>query len=201
MNIVDFTIIGGGIVGVATAWQLQLQYPDAAILVAEKESLLGWHQSGHNSGVIHAGVYYPPGSLKADLCKRGAALTYSFCKEYSLPVQQCGKLLVATDEMEYERMAELETRCRQNGIEIHRWSEAELVKREPRITGVGALWVPTTGIIDYQQITSKMAGLFTGMGGRVNLGTAVSELTETRNDVQFKLGHERYSTRYLIACG
>ncbi len=201
MNTVDFTIIGGGIVGVATAWQLQMQFPEAAIIVVEKDSLLGWHQTGHNSGVIHAGVYYQPGSLKADFCKRGATRTYSFCREYNLPVSRCGKLLVATNEVEYGRMAGLETRCRQNGIEIHRWSEAELVRQEPRITGVGALWVPTTGITDYRRISSKIAELFIDMGGRVNLGTAVSELTESKNDVQFRLGQERYSTRYLIACG
>lgn len=201
MNTFDFVIIGGGIVGVSTAWQLQKHYPDASILLIEKETALAQHQTSHNSGVIHAGVYYQPGSLKADFCKRGAAATFSFCREHDLPVLQCGKLLVATDEIEFQRMADLEIRCRQNGIETHRWSGAELGREEPQITGVGALLVPATGITDYRRISSKMAELFINMGGQVKLGKTVSALRESRDDVQIALGTERFQTRYLVACG
>jgi len=112
----DFVLIGGGIVGTATAWKLKQRYPDATILLIEKESSVAGHQTGHNSGVIHAGVYYAPGSLKADFCKRGASLTLAFCREHNLPYELCGKLLVATDDTEFNRMAALEERCRQNGI-------------------------------------------------------------------------------------
>lgn len=201
MNTFDFTIIGGGIVGVATAWQLQKQYPDAAILLIEKETALARHQTGHNSGVIHAGVYYQPGSLKADFCKRGAKATFSFCREHGLPVLQCGKLLVATDEVEFERMADLETRCALNDIETHRCSDLELANAEPQITGVGALLVPATGITDYRSISSKMAALFIKMGGNVMLGREVSALSESRDGVRITLGTERIETNYLIACG
>ncbi len=201
MKRVDFTVIGGGIVGIATAWQLKMQYPDATMLLVEKEPHLALHQTGHNSGVIHAGVYYQPGSLKAEFCKRGAARTFAFCREYGLPVSQCGKLLVATDEVELQRMAALEIRCRQNGIETHRWSGAELVREEPRIRGAGALWVPSTGITDYRRISLKIAELFKTLGGQVSLGMTISTLKESANGVTFRLGQDRYHTRYLIACG
>ena len=110
MKAYDFVIIGGGIVGVSTAWQMQQRYPDAAILLIEKETTLAQHQTSHNSGVIHAGVYYQPGSLKADFCKRGAAATMDFCREHAVPMLQCGKLLVATNDEEVDRMAALEER-------------------------------------------------------------------------------------------
>ena len=146
----DIILIGGGIVGVATAWQLKLQFPKASIVLLEKEPSLAFHQTGHNSGVIHAGVYYAPGSLKADFCKRGAALTKEFCRDHSLAFDQCGKLLVATDEAEMERMEDLEQRCRRNGIGLQRLSRRELQLREP-ILQDGVLCLshppasPTTG--------------------------------------------------------
>lgn len=197
----DFVIIGGGIVGVSTAWQLQRRFPDAVILLVEKEADLAQHQTGHNSGVIHAGVYYQPGSLKADFCKRGAAATMAFCREHAIPVVQCGKLLVATDDVEAERMHALEERCACNGIRTHRLSGKELQREEPYITGLGALYVPTTGITDYKRIASEMAGQFAALGGKVKTGTAVTALQEGRKTVSIQLGIQRLETRYLIACG
>jgi L-2-hydroxyglutarate oxidase len=196
----DFAIIGGGIVGVSTAWQLQKLYPDAAIVLIEKETAVAQHQTGHNSGVIHAGVYYQPGSLKADFCRRGAAATLGFCQKYGLPAMQCGKLLVATDSTELERMADLEIRCGKNGIETHRWTRTELSRSEPMIKGVGALFVPATGITDYGKITLKMAELFTRMGGCLKLGRSINTLEETHDNVKFTLEGRRFKTRYLIAC-
>ena len=196
----DFTIIGGGIVGISTAWQLQRHFPDADILLLEKETALAHHQTGHNSGVIHAGVYYQPGSLKADFCKRGAAATYAFCREHGLPAIQCGKLLVATDEKELARMTDLELRCGQNGIVTHRWTVEELARREPHISGIGAFLVPATGITDFPLIAWKMAELFAEMGGRIELGRAMTGVRETHDHIRFTAGGELYQTRHLVAC-
>lgn len=196
----DFAIIGGGIVGVSTAWQLQKAYPDAAILLIEKEGSPAQHQTGHNSGVIHAGVYYQPGSLKADFCKRGASATFSFCHAHGLPVLQCGKLLVATDAVEAERMGDLKKRCSQNGIETHQWSSSELTAAEPHIIGQGALFVPATGITDYRQITSKMVTLFNQLGGEVQFGRPVTAIKENRDGIKIYLGTEKIKARHLIAC-
>jgi L-2-hydroxyglutarate oxidase len=197
----DFVIIGGGIVGVSTAWQLQRRYPAAAVLLIEKERELARHQTGHNSGVIHAGVYYQPGSLKADFCKRGAAATMDFCREHGIPVLQCGKLLVATDSVEARRMDALEERCGRNGIQTQRLSRRELNKREPNISGVGALFVPATGITDYKRITATMADRFMALGGAVKTGSAVTSLSENGRAVTVRVGDQRLETRYLIACG
>lgn len=201
METYDFVLVGGGIVGVSTAWQLKKTHPDAGILLLEKEPSLAQHQTGHNSGVIHAGVYYQPGSLKAEFCKRGAADTLAFCREHELPVEQCGKLLVATDETELQRMEALERRCVQNGIETRRLSENELRKREPNIIGLGAIFVPATGITDYRAITRKMAELFVSLGGRLRTGVEVNALQESAGRVTIQVGNRRIEARYLLVCG
>ena len=130
------------------------------------------------TGVIHAGVYYKPGSLKLEFCKRGATQTIAFCQEHDLPYEKCGKLLVATDIIEYERMEALEERCSQNGIATQRLSAEELKKIEPNIKGFAALLVPATGITDYRKITLKMAELFTALGGVIKSGLEVKALRE-----------------------
>jgi len=193
-------MIGGGIVGVSTAWMLKKCYPDATILLIEKESSLAKHQTGHNSGVIHAGVYYKPGSLKAEFCKRGAEQTLEFCREHDLPHEQCGKLLVATDIVEYNRMGELETRCIQNGINIELLSETELKKREPNIKGLAALLVPATGITDYKKITLKMAELFIALGGEIKFGFEVKAIRETSDAVKIWSGANTINAKYLVVC-
>ena len=197
----DIALIGGGIVGVSTAWKLKQCYPNATILLIEKESSLAKHQTGHNSGVVHAGVYYKPGSLKAEFCKRGATQTFAFCQEHALPYEKCGKLLVATDIIEYERMEALEERCSQNGIATQRLSEMELKKIEPSIKGFAALLVPTTGITDYKKITLKMAELFTALGGVIKAGFEVKTLRETADEVHIQLGGNTIDAKYIVACG
>jgi L-2-hydroxyglutarate oxidase len=201
LNTYDIAIIGGGIVGVSTAWIIKQRYPDADILLIEKETALAQHQTGHNSGVIHAGVYYQPGSLKADFCKRGAALTIEFCREHGLPYEQCGKLLVATDDKEVERMQALEERCRQNEIETRPVSESELKQMEPNIIGLAAFFVPATGITDYIKITAKIADLFVSLDGEIKLGEAVKHLQESEDQVTIHLAADTIRTRYLVTCG
>lgn len=159
-SVYDYIIVGGGIVGVSTAWQLQQRHPDRRILLVEKESGYAQHQTGHNSGVIHAGVYYAPGSLKADFCKRGVERTLSFCAEHDIPVENCGKLLVATNEQEVTRMNALYERCQVNGIDVQLLDEIQLKLAEPNITGLGAIYVKATSIVDYRLVTEQMANEF-----------------------------------------
>jgi (S)-2-hydroxyglutarate dehydrogenase len=201
LNTYDLVVIGGGIVGVSTALQLKRHNPDAGILLIEKEASLAQHQTGHNSGVVHAGVYYQPGSLKADFCKRGAAQTIEFCNEHGLPFKQIGKLLVATDALEYERMEALEGRCSRNGINTQRLSETELTKMEPAVAGVGALLVAATGITDYRIITAKMAELFISLGGQIKCGLEVRALKESAHAVEIELPDTKITAKYLVVCG
>lgn len=135
--IYDFCIIGGGIVGLATAMELLKRQPDASLVILEKESLLAKHQTGHNSGVIHAGIYYAPGSLKADLCKRGAEATKQFCTEHGIKFEVCGKLLVASTPLEVQRMEALYARSQLNGMKVERLDADQLRQREPNIVGLG----------------------------------------------------------------
>lgn len=201
MKMYDIVIIGGGIVGISSAWQLKRRFPDAAVLLVDKEAALARHQTGHNSGVIHAGVYYAPGSLKADFCKRGAAQTIQFCREHGLLFDQCGKLLVATDALEYERMGVLQDRCVLNGITVERLDEADLRKSEPNITGLGALRVDQTGITDFPKICAKMAGIFISLGGEIRTGYEVRDIEETGRQVRIRGGSNDIQSRYILACG
>jgi len=196
----DYIIVGGGIVGISTARQLQFRYPDRRILVLEKEPHFAGHQTGHNSGVIHAGVYYQPGSLKADFCRRGNDATVKFCLEHNIPFEQCGKLLVATDQKEYELMEKLFERAGENRIEVEWLSRDQLKEREPNISGLGAFFVRTTGIVDYRKVTDTMAESFKDHGGRVRLGCEVLDLEEKDGGISVHTSLEDFETRYLIAC-
>jgi len=201
----DFVIIGGGIVGASTAWQLQFQWPQKKVLLLEKESRLGQHQTGHNSGVIHSGAYYLPGSLKARFCKQGAEATIDFCKKNAIPFKQCGKLLVATSKDEYHRMMALSDRCRKNGIDIELLDSDQLVNREPNITGMAAIHVPTAGIVNYRRVCETMARLFVEEGGEILAGYKVERMLETDRHISISAQSHTHSstitTRFLIACG
>ena len=196
----DYLIVGGGIVGISTAWQLLQRYPNKRILVLEKESQYAGHQTGHNSGVIHAGVYYQPGSLKADFCRRGNEATIKFCLEHDIPYEQCGKLLVATNQNEYHLMGKLFERAKENQIEVEWLDRKQLKKREPNISGLGAFFVPQTGIVNYRKITNKMADLFKARGGEVRLDCEVLGLEEKSNGLRVRTYLAEFQTRYLIAC-
>ena len=197
----DYIIIGGGIVGLSTAWQLKQRHPDCRILLLEKEAEVARHQTGHNSGVIHAGVYYAPGSLKAKFCKAGLAATIEFCKANEIAYEQCGKLLVATDSVELERMQALYERAIENGLDVELLDAAELRRREPNVEGIGAFLVKATGIVDYRQICTRMAKLFEDLGGEVRLQTRVTGLHEDAHAVEVSTaGGETIQTRFLISC-
>ena len=196
----DFIIIGSGIIGASTAWQLLLKFPKSSILLIEKEHAPAQHQTGHNSGVIHAGVYYQPNSLKARLCFAGEKATKQFCKEHGIDFNQCGKLLVATNQLELERMQNLIERCKLNQLEFQVLSESELKEREPHISGLGAIFVPATSIVSWKEVCCKMLDLFTALGGKTLMQSEVSEITEHHDQVVVSTNNETFSTNYLIAC-
>ncbi|RAS20471.1 MULTISPECIES: L-2-hydroxyglutarate oxidase [unclassified Pseudomonas] len=196
----DYCIIGGGIVGLATAMALLEQRPGASLLILEKEASLGRHQTGHNSGVIHAGIYYAPGSLKAELCKRGAQATKDFCSEHGIAFEVCGKLLVASNDLEVQRMQALYERSQQNGLKVERLDAAALAEREPNIVGKGALFLDATGIVDYTQVCNAMAKVIRQAGGEVHLSTSVRAIQEHADHVAIGTDSHTWRARQLVAC-
>jgi L-2-hydroxyglutarate oxidase len=197
----DYCVIGGGIVGLATAMRLLEDRPGSSLVLLEKEAALGRHQTGHNSGVIHAGIYYPPGSLKAELCREGAAATKAFCAENGIRFETCGKLLVATSDLEMQRMDALYERSKQNTIEVHRLGAGELKEREPNIRGRGALFVPATGIVSYAEVCEAMGRRIAALGGEIRLSTRVTGLREAPDAVTIGSEGESWQARKLVVCG
>jgi len=198
--IYDYCIIGGGIVGLATAMALLERQPGASLLILEKENVLARHQTGHNSGVIHAGIYYAPGSLKADLCKRGAQATKDFCTQHQIKFEVCGKLLVASTPLEVERMHALYERSQQNGLKVEQLDAKELQRREPNIVGLGGLFLDATGIVDYKQVCEAMARVIQKAGGEVQLQTRVRAIVESADQVTISSDDKVWSARQLVAC-
>jgi L-2-hydroxyglutarate oxidase len=195
MPTADAVVVGGGIVGLAVALRLQARMPGARLLLLEKEAAVARHQSGRNSGVIHAGVYYAPGSLKARFCAEGAAATRAFCAEQGIATQTCGKLIVATSAEELPRLAALETRARANGIRLERLTGPEARALEPHIAAEAALLSPDTGIVDYAAVAARMAELFSRRGGQIQLGARVTGGAETEAGVVIG------TTQGEVSCG
>ncbi len=196
----DAIVIGGGIVGLSTALALVKEAGVRRIAVLEKEAGLGLHQTSHNSGVIHAGVYYQPGSLKALLCREGLARTKQFCREHDLPFAECGKLVVATDDAELERLGALAARAVENGVALETLSAAELRAEEPGVVGVGALLVPETGITDYRRIATELAALVEAAGGTIHRRSPVHAISETPRSVTVRAGQSALEAPLLVAC-
>ena len=164
-------MIGGGIVGLATA--LSMAERGHPPIVLEAESRLAMHQTGHNSGVIHSGLYYKPGSSKARLCREGLEAMYRFCAEENVPHRRCGKMVVAVRDEELPRLATLEERGRANGVNVRRLSVGEMREREPEVTGIAALWVDETGVVNYSQVAECMARRLRQLGGEIRLSHRV----------------------------
>jgi L-2-hydroxyglutarate oxidase len=197
----DVLIVGGGIVGLAVALEITKRFPRLRLLLLEKEDRVGQHQSGHNSGVIHSGVYYKPGSLKAKLCAEGARAMVEFCREHGLAHQVCGKVIVATREEEFPRLEELRRRGHANGLTgLRLIGPDELREIEPHASGLRALVVPSTGITDYAAVCGKYAELVRAQGGTILTSTAVTGLRELTSEIVVETRGPEFSATYLINC-
>lgn len=194
-------IVGGGILGVAVGREVTRRWPGTRVVVFEKEDRVAAHQTGHNSGVVHAGIYYRPGSLKAELCARGRMLLRDYCAEHALPYDECGKLVVAVDPEEMARFDTLEVTARQNGVpELRRLDAAALREVEPHAAGIAALHSPRTAITDYVAVARSLAAGIGAAGGEVLLSTAVTAVRRTAASVE--VTHTGGSTRVdrLVLC-
>jgi L-2-hydroxyglutarate oxidase len=179
----DVIVVGGGIVGLATAWQIQNQKPGARVTVLEKEPDLGRHQTGHNSGVLHTGVYYKPGSLKALNCTAGRRAMIEFCQQHGIAHEICGKVIVATHESELDRLQSLFERAQANGVISEMIPPERLAEIEPHVAGVRAMHVPEAGIADYPAVVRKLAELIRARDGQVHTGTPVTAMREDGDGV------------------
>jgi L-2-hydroxyglutarate oxidase LhgO len=199
---VDVAIAGGGIVGLATGVKLLERAPDLAVVILEKETKVAAHQTGHNSGVIHSGLSYRPGSEKAKTCVEGRRLLVEFCLRHEIPHEICGKLVVAASESELPALAELERRAGKNGLEgVRNLGPAEFRTIEPHVAGVRALHVPATGIVDYRAVSAKFAELIAGAGGRVLTGTRVTALSSSDSTVRIVAGGDEIEADLAVNCG
>jgi L-2-hydroxyglutarate oxidase LhgO len=197
----DIVIIGGGIVGLAVALEITKRFPRLRLLLLEKEDRVGQHQSSHNSGVIHSGVYYQPGSQKARLCVEGARALIEFCREHDIPHQVCGKVIVAVHPEEFPRLEELRRRGEVNGLTgLQMIGPEQLREIEPYASGLRALVVPSTGITDYALVCEKYAELIRAQGGTILTSTAVTGLRHLTSEVVVETSGPSFSTNYLINC-
>ncbi|MEU9157503.1 L-2-hydroxyglutarate oxidase [Streptomyces sp. NPDC048417] len=194
-------VVGAGIVGLATAREIALSRPGTRVVVFEKEQEVSRHQTGHNSGVVHAGIYYTPGSLKADLCVRGVALLRAYCQDRRLPYQEIGKLVVAVREDELGRMENLYQRARNNHVpELRKISREEIKELEPHAGGIAALHSPRTAITDYPAVARAFAEDITDSGGEVRLGFPVTSITTVPGGIEVASGQDRVRVDRLILC-
>lgn len=197
----DYAIIGAGIVGLCTAYALIQKNPKAKIVILEKEMTPGFHQTGHNSGVIHAGIYYAPGSLKAILCRQGLDETKEFCSKYNIPFQECGKLIVATNDIELDRIYDLHKRGTDNDLLLHMISSTALHTMEPNINGLEAVLSPETAIVDYKLIAQRLADILCDAGVEIKFAEEIKEIHEDANWVKVSTKNSQYISEKLIVCG
>lgn len=198
----DFIVVGGGIVGLATAYQLLQKKPDARLLLLEKEKEVAMHQTGNNSGVIHSGIYYKPGSLKAINCIRGHQLLIDFCTKEKVKFELCGKVIVATDPQEIPALENIYQRGLENGLEgLKKLNKDQIAEYEPNIAGIAGIHVPQTGIIDYKEVSLKLAEKIRIMGGEINLYEEVIDIIEEPHSVQVISKKETYICNRAITCG
>jgi L-2-hydroxyglutarate oxidase len=197
----DVIIVGAGIVGLATALQIKQQRPALKVMVLEKESKVAAHQTGNNSGVIHSGIYYKPGSLKALNCIEGYHLLIEFCKAHQIPFELCGKIIVATSESELTALDNIYKRGVENGLTGLRYINSEEIKAiEPETYGVKGLVVPQTGIVDYKVVANKYAEVFQSLGGELMYNQKVVAVNAQAHEIQVKTNQQSFTTRLMVNC-
>ncbi len=196
----DFAIIGGGIVGLSTAMALGKRYPNSRILVLEKESQWAFHQTGNNSGVIHSGIYYKPGSFKAKFCYDGCQSMVEFCREHGIDYDLCGKVIVATCNEELPRLENLYTRGLENGLKVAKISPEEVKEVEPHVNCVSGIKVFSTGIVNYKQVCLKYAELIKEQGGDLRLNTKVERIVTIGNHQVLETPKGTFETRFVVNC-
>jgi L-2-hydroxyglutarate oxidase len=196
----DILVIGGGLVGLATAWQLAQSLPGKSICLLEKESGPAAHQSGHNSGVLHSGIYYKPGSLKASNCREGKRAMQAFCTEHDIAFEVCGKVIVATEASELAALAAIEERGIANGVSCERIGPERLAELEPHVAGIAALHVPDAGIVDYKGVARKLVELLEASGHAIHFDTKVLGLQSDADGVRLRTSRGAFLGRQLVAC-
>lgn len=198
----DIVIVGAGIIGMSAAYQISEQYKDKKIIVIDKETSVAKHQTGHNSGVIHSGIYYKPGSYKAIFARNGSKSMIEFCKQNGIKFNQCGKVIVATSEDQLPAMKNLYQRGLENGLDVELLNDYEVREIEPFVNTVGGILVKDTGIVDFKEVSEKYGELFEANGGKVMLGTAVNRLSIENNKIHIETesSSEEIEADYLINC-
>jgi L-2-hydroxyglutarate oxidase len=200
MEHADVIIVGGGIVGLATAWRVLERWPDFRVLVLEKEVETGEHQTGHNSGVLHSGIYYRPGSLRAQNCRTGKLAMEEFCREHSVAYDICGKVIVAVTDAERPQLAAIYERGQANGVRCELIGAERLKELEPHAAGVAAIHVPEAGIVNYRQVCRKLGELISRGGGDIRCGVRVLGVTPSGSQQVVATSAGEFSCDYLIAC-
>ena len=194
-------VIGGGIVGLATAYRFSERFPDRRIVVLEKEKGIARHQSGHNSGVLHSGIYYRPDSLKAANCRRGKRMMEDFCAQEDIPFERCGKVVVAVEESELPRLDDIRERALGNGVACERIGPERLKELEPHATGLAALHVPETGIVDYRAVCERFAQRLRERGGKIVTGAKATGIVARTSDVTVFTRAGEFSAQVAVNCG
>ncbi|MBZ5749943.1 MULTISPECIES: L-2-hydroxyglutarate oxidase [Metabacillus] len=196
----DFAIVGGGIVGLSTGMAIYQRFPNAKVVVIEKEPVVAEHQTGHNSGVIHSGIYYKPGSFKARFARQGSKSMTEFCQTHGIDHDICGKVIVATKQEELPLLDNLYTRGLQNKLDIQKIGRDELKEIEPHVKGLGAIRVPQAGIVNYRQVSEKFASIIEENGGEIKLNTKVEKIMEESDQVTIETNRNTIKARLVINC-
>ena len=196
----DVAIVGAGIVGLATAYQITQRYPDWSIVVLDKEDRVGAHQTGHNSGVLHSGIYYKPGSLKAKNCRAGKKAMEAFCAENKIDYEICGKVIVALNESEIPALENIYKRGQENGVNCEMIDANQLHDLEPHAAGIRAIHVPEAGIVDYRQVCDRLADIIRNRGGTIEFKANVTRINQQDNRIEVEAGLRHWVARKMINC-